>query len=260
MLKVITDAMAITDLHRDNIIPTLQNMPLIIDAEVGFFNYTTSGLENDALVEDEYEGRFTNSSFEVVGEHKRSGELFKDKTSNYYKSFEKGYEFMLNKMNSQKDIFANLYKSQLNNVHKVRILPIKTAEFAQFLHGYIISDNKKEDDALFVANEIEKKLCETIGQDTTDNFIFSKANGLKIHIYKSELKKATKVALDNYTIIALYADMNGKLYLNDIEIGKMVAFKGSLDINKDLIKNVMKRNFLRVIEELNNELQTKKTN
>jgi len=42
MLKVITDAMAITDLHRDNIIPTLQNMPLIIDAEVGFFNYTTS--------------------------------------------------------------------------------------------------------------------------------------------------------------------------------------------------------------------------
>lgn len=37
MLKVITDAMAVIDLHCDNIMPT-KNSPLIIDAEMDFFN------------------------------------------------------------------------------------------------------------------------------------------------------------------------------------------------------------------------------
>lgn len=222
MLKVITDAMAVIDLHKDNIMPGFNNLPFITDAEVDFFKYADSGLESDALKEDVYEGRFTNSSFKIENEEQRSGGLFKDKESKYYKQFKDGYNIMLRKIKNRKDTFLNYYTSVLNTVDKVRIVPIKTGDLSKYLHGYMISpESDKTGNINWIKSEISKKL-----RDNQGGYIFAGNNNLKINLDESKFFNAIKTEFDNGTIIAMYVDMNGKIYLgnieNDQEIGQIV--------------------------------------
>lgn len=249
MLKVITDAMAVIDLHKDNIMPTLENMPLIIDAEVGFFKYADSGLESDALTTDVYEGRFTNSSFEI--EKQRSGELFKNKESEYYKQFKDGYNVMLKEIKEKKDTFSNYYTSVLDTVNKVRIVPIKTGDLSHYLHGYMISrESDKENHINWVKSKISENLLE---HDNQHGYIFAGNDNLKIDLDGSKFFNAIKTEFDNGTIIAIYVDMNGKIYLGDTddgkEIGQIVYSNGS-SVGNDGLKNLMKEKFLNKVDSM----------
>ena len=259
MLKVITDAMAITDLHRDNIMP-FENCPLIIDAEVDFFKYAESGLEVDALVEDEYQNRSTNSSFTVEGENKKSGELFKDeesedKESEYRKRYKEGYNFMLKQMRSKKKKFARLYFQQLENVNKTRILPIKTGTFAELLHFYMLTSTEKGKSEIIssISEQIKKNLLPNNSNGSGDNtieFIFNQKNLTVKFSNSNNLNMAIKNALDNGTIIAMYADMDGNIYLDDTIIGNIINEKTKSVANRGKIMNVMREKFL---EELKNK-------
>ena len=249
MLKVITDAMAVIDLHKDNIMPGFNNLPFITDAEVDFFKYADSGLESDALKEDVYEGRFTNSSFKIENEEQRSGGLFKDKESKYYKQFKDGYNIMLRKIKNRKDTFLNYYTSVLNTVDKVRIVPIKTGDLSKYLHGYMISqESDKTGNINWIKSEISKKL-----RDNQGGYIFAGNNNLKINLDESKFFNAIKTEFDNGTIIAMYVDMNGKIYLgnieNDQEIGQIVYSNGS-SVGNDGLKNLMKEKFSNEVDRM----------
>ena len=264
MLKVITDAMAITDLHRDNIMP-FENCPLIIDAEVDFFKYAESGLEVDALVEDEYQNRPTNSSFTVEGENKKSGELFKDeesedkksedKESEYRKRYKEGYNFMLKQMRSKKMKFEKFYLRQLKNVNKTRILPIKTATFARSLHSYMLTPTEEGKSKIIssISEEIKKNLLPNNSNGSGDNtieFIFNQKNLTVKFSNPNNLNMAIKNALDNGTIIAMYADMDGNIYLDDTIIGRIIDRKTNSVANREKIMDVMGKKFS---EELKNK-------
>lgn len=275
MLKVITDAMAVTDLHRDNIMP-FENCPLIIDAEVDFFKYAESGLEGDGLVEDEYQNRPTNSSFTVEGENKKSGKLFKDeksedeesedeesedkesedKKSEYRKRYKVGYNFMLKQMRSKKKKFARLYFRQLKNVNKTRILPIKTATFARSLHSYMLTPTEEGKSKIIssISEEIKKNLLPNNSNGSGDNtieFIFNQKNLTVKFSNPNNLNMAIKNALDNGTIIAMYADMDGNIYLDDTIIGRIIGRKTTKSVtNRKKIMDVMRKKFS---EELKNK-------
>ena len=270
MLKVITDVMAVTDLHRDNIMP-FENCPLIIDAEVDFFKYAESGLEGDGLVEDEYQNRPTNSSFTVEGENKKSGKLFKDeeledkesedkeskdKESEYRKRYKEGYNFMLKQMRSKKKKFARLYFQQLKNVNKTRILPIKTATFARSLHSYMLTPTEEGKSKIIssISEEIKKNLLPNNSNGSGDNtieFIFNQKNLTVKFSNPNNLNMAIKNALDNGTIIAMYADMDGNIYLDDTIIGRIIGRKTTKSVtNRKKIMDVMRKKFS---EELKNK-------
>lgn len=270
MLKVITDVMAVTDLHRDNIMP-FENCPLIIDAEVDFFKYAESGLEGDGLVEDEYQNRPTNSSFTVEGENKKSGKLFKDeeledkesedkeskdKESEYRKRYKEGYNFMLKQMRSKKKKFARLYFRQLKNVNKTRILPIKTATFARSLHSYMLTPTEEGKSKInsSISEEIKKNLLPNNSNGSGDNtieFIFNQKNLTVKFSNPNNLNMAIKNALDNGTIIAMYADMDGNIYLDDTIIGRIIGRKTTKSVtNRKKIMDVMRKKFS---EELKNK-------
>ena len=253
MLKVITDAMAIIDLHEDNIMPVFENMPLIIDAEVDFFQYTISGLRESALKKDYHTERISNSSFVVEGEDKRSGDLFKDENSVYYREYKNGVNFMANQMYKNRGLFADLYAEQLKKVGKVRILPFSTEYLSQALQSAI-----EKGDIDFISNCLLEDVMEILFTSSKENlsgkFVFRKKNGLKIHINDKELKNAIKDTLKNGTIIAFYVDMNGKIFLDDIQIGKIVTLQGSFNVDKDIIIDIMRKYFLRVIDEFYNKM------
>ena len=252
MLKVITDAMAVIDLHQDNIMPILKNMPLIIDAEIDFFQYTDSCLKNYGLKEDVHVERTSNSSFEIEGEKKRSGELFSDKNSIYHKTYKEGYNFMVNQMYENKDTFADLYADQLN-VNKVRIIPLGTDFLSGGLQRVIRGSSVSNISKIF-CDDIKNRLCIASGENNTEKFIFNKKNNLKVHIRENKLKNAINETLKNGTIIALYVDMNGKIYLDNTEIGKIVTLHGGFNVDKDIIIDVMKKCFLKVIDQLYNKM------
>ena len=149
ILDVITRAMAVIDLHCDNIMPT-ENGPVIIDAEVDFMDYSNSGLVEgsgtNALGTDEIQlgmadsPRPTNSTFEIVEDSKniKSGMAFSDKTSVYYSRYKAGYNFMLKQLKENKEHFAEIYRSKLQSLDKIRILPISTKDLAGDLQDAIM--------------------------------------------------------------------------------------------------------------------------
>lgn len=61
---------------------------------------------------------------------------------------------------------------------------------------------------------------------------------------------AIKNALDNGTIIAMYADMDGNIYLDDTIIGKIIDKKTNSVANREKIMDVMGKKFS---EELKNK-------
>ncbi|MBQ6143646.1 MAG: DUF4135 domain-containing protein [Clostridia bacterium] len=249
MLKVITDAMAVIDLHQDNIMPILKNMPLIIDAEIDFFQYTNSCLENLALKRDKHVKRISNSSFEVEEEKKRSGKLFSNENSIYHKTYEEGYNFMVYQMYENKDIFTDLYADQLENVNKVRIIPLGTDLLAGILQKVIIKGTTNDD-----LNDLSEYINEQLDNVNEEKFIFRKDNSLKVDIQTEQLKNAINETFRNGTIIALYVAMDGKIYLDNTEIGKIVTLQGNFDVDKDIIIDVMKNSFLRIIDQLYNKM------
>lgn len=61
---------------------------------------------------------------------------------------------------------------------------------------------------------------------------------------------AIKNALDNGTIIAMYADMDGNIYLDDTIIGRIIDRKTNSVANREKIMDVMGKKFS---EELKNK-------
>ena len=48
--------------------------------------------------------------------------------------------------------------------------------------------------------------------------------------------------------------MNGKIFLDDIKIGKIVTLQGSFDVDKNIIIDIMKKSFLNVIDQFYNKI------
>ena len=267
ILKVITDVMAVTDLHQDNIMPTA-NGPLIIDAEVDFFRYTDSGLEHDALMTDMHgDGSPTNSTFTIKGgkdgKNIASGAAFRDVNLVYHKRYIQGYNFMLDYMKSNEKVFEDIYGNQLNSVGKVRVIPLATKEFADRLYKatafpttedstYIQKNRRpvetkmnRQEYASQVADEIETNLRDP---DRKNGFIFIEKNKVKVDLNKNKLTAAIKMTFDNGTIIAMYVDMRGVVYLDDAPVGKIVKVapekgKKLAPVNKGQIKQIMRECF-----------------
>lgn len=261
MLKIITDAMAVIDLHRDNIMPIDMNgviAPLIIDAEVDFFEYAlNSGLENDALVP--HEGHSTNASFIIAGGGKNgedieSGKAFDEKTpksdteysnSIYRQNYIEGYNFMLNRMKINVAYLKQLYNTQLDKVGKVRILPLATRDFSKYLDAsYQVPD--KDTFASQLATEIKIKLT-TADEFQSKPFIFRDPSiGLMPYLDMGKLTSAIKTTFNNGTIIAMYVNMSDmKIYLDDEEVGEIQL--NDRIITRDELKNIMATKFETVV-------------
>ena len=261
MLKIITDAMAVIDLHRDNIMPIDMNgviAPLIIDAEVDFFEYAlNSGLENDALVP--HEGHSTNASFIIAGGGKNgedieSGKAFDEKipksdteysNSIYRQNYIEGYNFMLNRMKTNIAYLKQLYNTQLDKVGKVRILPLATRDFSKYLDAsYQVPD--KDTFASQLATEIKIKLT-TADEFQSKPFIFRDPSiGLMPYLDMGKLTSAIKTTFNNGTIIAMYVNMSDmKIYLDDEEVGEIQL--NDRIITRDELKNIMATKFETVV-------------
>lgn len=261
MLKIITDAMAVIDLHRDNIMPIDMNgviAPLIIDAEVDFFEYAlNSGLENDALVP--HEGHSTNASFIIAGGGKNgedieSGKAFDEKmpksdteysNSIYRQNYIEGYNFMLNRMKINVAYLKQLYNTQLDKVGKVRILPLATRDFSKYLDAsYQVPD--KDTFASQLATEIKIKLT-TADEFQSKPFIFRDPSiGLMPYLDMGKLTSAIKTTFNNGTIIAMYVNMSDmKIYLDDEEVGEIQL--NDRIITRDELKNIMATKFETVV-------------
>lgn len=282
MLKVITDAMAVIDLHQDNIMPvkidTDVMAPLIIDAEVDFFEYAlNSGLENRALIQDTFGGlltggitRPTNSTFQIIGTNMPSGQAFN--LPDYQQFYKDGYNFLL-KILQQKDkekMFEDIYRECLKNIpdeDKIRILPFETPVFADYLQNGIQLPKSEACD--YVENAVGAKpkctnrqeyasyICDLIEEKLTSDdeliskpFIFrNKDAGLQANLDKNRLTKAIKSTFDNGTIIAMYCDINGNIYLDNIEVGN-ILISGVPINNKQQLIDVMCNAFKQKIQTL----------
>lgn len=280
MLKVITDAMAVIDLHQDNIMPvkidTDVMAPLIIDAEVDFFEYAlNSGLENRALIQDTFGGmltggitRPTNSTFQIIGTNMPSGQAFN--LPEYQQFYKDGYNFLLGILQQDKEkVFEGLYRECLTNIPdegKIRILPFETPVFADYLQKGIQLTKSEACDYVEKAartkpegtnrQEYASYICDLIEEKLTSDdeliskpFIFrNKDVGLKANLDKNQLTKAIKSTFDNGTIIAMYCDINGNIYLDNIEVGNILIC--DTPINKEQLIKVMCNAFKQKIQTL----------
>lgn len=291
ILKAITDVMAVIDLHQENIMPT-KNGPMIIDAEVDFFEYTDSGLVHAGLSKNE-DSSFKIGDGQVDSEScSSSGECFnpqKDDTvrldkrlpknlnynSEYFISdFLDGYEFMRNELQSNENIFAGMYETQLEKVDKVRIVPISTMEFANILSNgiicaktddvnYVDKENRhspmnRNDFASSTADRIEVELKKGTfifgenknGDSVTTLEVSGKSEKLTVELYdhKNTLTNAIRETFNNGTIIAMYADMNGVIYLDDTPVGIVKLGEHNV-INEELVR-IMKEKFLKKVFDL----------
>ena len=281
MLKVITDVMAVIDLHQDNImsvkIDTDNMAPLIIDAEVDFFEYAlNSGLENRALVQDTFGGmltggitRPTNSTFQIIGTNMPSGQAFT--LSDYQQFYKDGYNFLLEIL-QQKDkekVFEDLYHEHLINIPdkaKIRILPFETPVFADYLQNGIQLPKSEACDYVEKAVRTKPKgtnrqeyasyIYDLIAEKLTSDdeliskpFIFRNEDaGLQANLDKNQLTKAIKSTFDNGTIIAMYCDINGNIYLDNIEVGNILIY--DVHINKNQLIEVMCNAFKQKIQTI----------
>ena len=255
MLKVITDAMAVIDLHQDNIMPTL-NGPMIIDAEVDFFEYTKSGLEEAGLAYDRHNGRSANSSFIIKDSDKikNSTAAFNER-GEYYNYYISGYNFMREEMkkDANKDNhFVNIYRKKLENFNdsKIRILPLKTSDFANALRDIMLETSKKKQQYIIttLAVRIEENLCKKYNTNKSEyNFIFD--DNLTVQLDKNKLEDAIEETFKNGTIIAMYIDITGKIFLDETQVGNVLNLDDKPITKEDMIKT-MKERFLKVINEL----------
>ena len=162
---------------------------------------------------------------------------------------------MLKQMRSKKMKFEKFYLRQLKNVNKTRILPIKTATFARSLHSYMLTPTEEGKSKIIssISEEIKKNLLPNNSNGSGDNtieFIFNQKNLTVKFSNPNNLNMAIKNALDNGTIIAMYADMDGNIYLDDTIIGRIIDRKTNSVANREKIMDVMGKKFS---EELKNK-------
>ena len=253
ILDFITRAMAVIDLHCENIMPT-EHGPVIIDAEIDFFDYSDSGFSGEdmtnALAADPEIMPNANSPFTIVhnGETLASGRVFLDKTPPFYQSYVTGLKFAAEQLKNKqtKDSIAKKYEELLPENIKIRILPVETRILAALLNAAI--QNKHDESTFketvdFTANEIRNGL-------TQDTFIFHR---MPLTIDEQKLRLAISKTFENGTIIAMYAKMSGQIYLDDEEVGYISTDQepdGTHPCEKTIIecmKQAMKEAFLEKI-------------
>lgn len=80
-------------------------------------------------------------------------------------------------------------------------------------------------------------------------FIFRNEDaGLQANLDKNQLTKAIKSTFDNGTIIAMYCDINGNIYLDNIEVGNILIY--DVHINKNQLIEVMCNAFKQKIQTI----------
>lgn len=252
ILKAITDAMAVIDLHCDNIMPTEQG-PIIIDAEVDFFHYgqdsSLVGGNAPALSTDEIGYNRANASFDIEDPAspttKKSGEAFRENSFSCKDKYTEGYNFMLGQLQSRQEKISNMFRDQLNNLHadsKIRILPLSTEKFAEFLNRVINGEKESE-----VAEELKNTIKANL---TSENAKFLDSAKIKVELDDRQLQETLLTTFTNGTIPAMYADMNGNLYLDDKTVGKIVSkiddeeLKVNVQVNKQQMASIMKDCFI----------------
>ena len=254
ILKAITDVLAIIDLHCDNIMPT-KNGPMIIDAEINFFHYgENSSLEGGSvspLTCSDINGRSPNSLFNV-GESEQdnvtSTEVFNANQSDYKAKYKDGYRLMKGALQEKLDEFANIFVSQLegenfNDDNKIRILPLATQEFALYLNK-VVNAGK---DVYDVTGELAKALQDKF---ESPNIKFLDRKKVKVNLHNEELKNKILETLTDGTIPAMYADMQGNIYLDDKKVGEVVLTEGKQKIDKEKMIEIMKECFEEAVGKL----------
>ena len=259
ILKVITDAMAVIDLHANNIMPTLQG-PLIIDAEIDFFHYgEDSNLINGnapALSTDKVGDNRAIASFDIIEPDLQnititSGEAFKTNKFGCRDEYIQGYKFMVQQLKDFSGNVVKIFCDQLNLLSessKIRILPLATQEFAEYLNNVV---NKGEQE-LNVVQAIINRIQEIL---TKSDVKFLDNQKVRIDLFGNELRRAILITLENGTIPAMYADMSGNLYLDNVIVGNIVSkvnegvLKKDIRINKQQMVEIMKNCFLKIIDE-----------
>ena len=254
ILKAITDVLAIIDLHCDNIMPT-KNGPMIIDAEINFFHYgENSSLEGGSvspLTCSDVNGRSPNSLFNV-GESEQdnvtSTEVFNADQSDYKAKYKDGYRLMKGVLKKKLDEFANIFVSQLkgenfNGGNKIRILPLATQKFAIYLDRVV---NRNED-----IYDIARELTDAIQKNfNSQNIKFLDSRKVKVNLNNEELENKILETLTDGTIPAMYADMNGYIYLDDKIVGEVVLTEGKQKIDKEKMIEIMKECFKEAVGKL----------
>ena len=71
------------------------------------------------------------------------------------------------------------------------------------------------------------------------------------------MNEAITQALDVVTIIAMYIDLEGEIYLNHTKIGDVVSTEDERSVNKKRIVVVMKKSFLKVVDDYSKKSTTK---
>ena len=237
--------------------PTGQG-PMIIDAEIDFFEYIDSQFEGHALRADYIGNKKSNTSFMIPkGGKKRenilSGEAFKGEDSIYYQQYIEGYNFMVDQMKKNKDKFAEMYAEKLKNIGIVRILPIGTNDLVRYLQDYMfdISRDSNIQRISELSSDIKEELCEEAKQNKSKCwFIFNKSNEMKVNIDKAKLEEAITDAFENGTIPAIYADMEGKIFLDNSQFGQVVDRNSGDPVTKNNMIGAMKNHFLNVVKDL----------
>ncbi len=241
MLKAITDAMAIIDLHTDNIMPT-EKGPMIIDAEIDFFHFG----DHTLLVtgpSSAAKGAYTSNSGFKIKVIEDTGSKCNKKTllnsaivfnnndhslEECRKKYEEGYNFMIKLMKDQKGVFKEMFREQLKNVNKVRILPIATNVFAENLQIAILYTTEQEKIAKSLSIEIISGLSGESSNFLNNNKnVFPDVNNdnrISVNINEGKLKEDLLQTLKKGTIPSMYVDMEGNIYLYD-NIAGDISFK-----------------------------------
>lgn len=156
---------------------------------------------------------------------------------------------MLKQTYKNKDEFVKFYAKQLENVNKVRIIPLSTADLSLALQ-LIIENGVNDSNLNILSDEIKEELCGSNEQNTTNGFIFGNSKDLQVNLEETALNDAIKNTFNNGTIIAMYADMDGNIYLDDTIIGRIIDRKTNSVANREKIMDVMQESFLNVIGQL----------
>ena len=250
ILEAIARSMGVTDLHHDNIMPTA-NGPLIIDAEVNFTHYgKATGLTAPygALVSDtDSDDNNVNSTFTITNVGP-SGATFKEGDVEFRNMYKKGYMFMLKQINDNMDTYAEIFQNKIRDVKRIRILPVKTAQFSDSLQQAVQEPAKSGKFADELVSLIEKGL--------EQNFLDSRK--IKVTIFKSDtknsgsptrLKAAIAKTFTDGTIPALYIDMKGNIWLDDSKIGAILLKSSSTNGKRKKDSQVKKSEMVNIMTE-----------
>lgn len=260
ILKAITDAMAIIDLHADNIMPT-EKGPMIIDAEIDFFHYAEHTLLVSGPGNSTQGMKGHNSAFKikVIKNTKSKDEkaifldsfwVFNGNINNnfylaeYFQEYKEGYNFMISQMKNKKGDFKKMFEEQLKNVNKVRISPVTTTDFAKNLQE-VIEDSKRLESVESLLSEkiVDSLIGESVNFLNKNIKIFPNVNDdnrISVSINKVPLKEALLKTLKNGTIPSMYVDMEENIYFYDEIVGH-IGCKANPEnkINKEKMIEIM---------------------